>query len=351
MSKIKSELIEVTGVKEKRGEDEQDFLDRMVVSVSELSDQDWDGLSEDAQAWFNDAAEAKNKKKDITGFPEEKPARTSRTSKADPEPEPEKPARGRRAAKAEPEPEDKPARGRRAAAKEEPELEEYEPEVGDFVTITTKRGKASTGEVVEVDDDLIVIIDAEDDAELEFSRSKVESVVKNCDAFKTGAEDDGESGDDDIAVGSMVVATTKRGKVYTGEVIELDAEVIVIDVDGDEEELDIDKLKSLVLAKADPEPEPEKPARTSRSAKAKADPDDKPARAPKVTAADNGGLSVTLVIREVILDNVESSAEEVHKILTKKKLVFKDPTFKLIYSEVHRIIDMLKERKMFKTAR
>jgi hypothetical protein len=37
--------------------------------------------------------------------------------------------------------------------------------------------------------------------------------------------------------------------------------------------------------------------------------------------------------------------------LAKEKLAFKDNTLKLIHSEVHRLVDMMKARKMLKVAR
>jgi len=73
---IKKELIKATKVKQGDA-DEQEFLSKLVKSISALSDDAWDKLSEEAQGWFNEAATAWNDEEDITGF--EKPSVASRT--------------------------------------------------------------------------------------------------------------------------------------------------------------------------------------------------------------------------------------------------------------------------------
>jgi len=71
MSKIEKELLAATELKAKRGEDRQDLLGRIMKEVAELDDAAWDDLSQEAQDWFNDAADAKNAKaKTIPDFPD-----------------------------------------------------------------------------------------------------------------------------------------------------------------------------------------------------------------------------------------------------------------------------------------
>ena len=67
MSKILTELATSVEEKRKRGESNADLFKRIMVGVSELSDDEWNKLSPEAQDYFNDAADAANKKAD---FPE-----------------------------------------------------------------------------------------------------------------------------------------------------------------------------------------------------------------------------------------------------------------------------------------
>lgn len=326
---LKKELTEVTSCTPKRNEEEQDYLGRLVSAIANLDDADWDSLSSEAQDWYNDAAEAANKGKPIKGFIEDE--------------EPAKPSRGSRAAKKE-EPQD--------SVKEE----EEDIKVGDKVIAVTKRGKEITGKVVEIEGETL-IIETEDGDEEEVDTTKLKSLAVqqeekpksgrgSRDAKKEEPDDDPEDAADDIQVGDKVTATTKRGKEITGEVVEIDDDVVVIeDAEGEEHELDRAKLAELVKQ----EEKPSRKARGSRAAKEEAS--EKPARAPKVSKEDNGGVSVTTRIRELILDDIDAELPDIEKTLKKEKLAYKEATLKLIYGEVHRLLDMLKERKLLKVAR
>ena len=57
MSKIETELLEATGLKEKKTEKRQDYLGRLCRSVAKVPDEVWEGLSTAAQNWNNAAAE------------------------------------------------------------------------------------------------------------------------------------------------------------------------------------------------------------------------------------------------------------------------------------------------------
>lgn len=123
---IESELLEATGLKKKVGETFQKLASRLVGAVAEMPEDEWDKLSDEAQAWHNAGSKAINANKDVARFPaDEEPA-------DEPADEPEdKPARGRgRARDEEDEPEDKPARGRGRASRDEEPAEEEPPARG-----------------------------------------------------------------------------------------------------------------------------------------------------------------------------------------------------------------------------
>lgn len=71
---IIEQCVDATGIKDKKGEKRQDYLDRLVKAVQDLGDDDWDKLSESAQAWINKAAKAVNADKDIDEPADYKPA-------------------------------------------------------------------------------------------------------------------------------------------------------------------------------------------------------------------------------------------------------------------------------------
>lgn len=67
-SKIENEILEVVKVKAKKGEDRQEYLDRLMRAVTKLSDDVWEGLSTEAQEWTNAAAQSAKDKTDIEDF-------------------------------------------------------------------------------------------------------------------------------------------------------------------------------------------------------------------------------------------------------------------------------------------
>lgn len=332
MSKIRDELMKAGDVAAKRGEDHNDLGRRIVLAVQDLSDKDWNKLSEPAQDWFNEAATAYNEKKDIPPFPDaekadadEKPAR-SRTRAADPEPE------------------------------KEPEVEAYVPKRKDEVKVTNKRGKVYQGKVVEIDDEVIVIDTG--DGEEEIARDRIESIEPLGGAGKAGKADEPESSEPEK--GDTVQVTTSRDKVVMGKILEIDDEAIVlVDTSGDEHEFSRDRLKSVVVkakgsapagrpSKKDEDAD-EKPTTRRTAAKDK----DEGGEAEKggktrVTKADNGGVSATTRIRELIADNLDASKDEIAKMATKEGLQFKDNTLQLIYTDCTKFVKMLRERKLLK---
>lgn len=55
---VREELMKLTGVKSKKGEDEQVFLRRLFNAANSLPDADWPKLSNESQVWCNSASEA-----------------------------------------------------------------------------------------------------------------------------------------------------------------------------------------------------------------------------------------------------------------------------------------------------
>lgn len=69
MKSIEKEILSATKeLKKGRKEDNDDYLTRLVKALHSLDDDSWEDLSKGAQQWFNDAAEAVNKKKQLPGF-------------------------------------------------------------------------------------------------------------------------------------------------------------------------------------------------------------------------------------------------------------------------------------------
>lgn len=325
MSKIMQGLMKATGIKEERGESKQEFLARLVHAVHGLDDKAWEGLNEAEQDWFNNAADAKNAKKDIPDFPDaEAPAASSRRRPAA-EPEAETTSRRRSS---------------------EPEV--YEPKVGDMVAIKTKRGAEAKGKVVEVAKDIIAIDDGKE--EVEFNLDRVESVLLDTPPAASGrrqAAADEPAKAKDPVVGDVVTVTTKRGVTFEGKLLELDAKGgCLVDKDGKEQEFDFDRVEKFALAGGAAEA-PAASGRRSRGAPAADDKKDGEKNT-KISRADNKGVSATMRMRELILDDMSAKEDDVAKVLKKEGLQFKDNTLQLVYSDVHRLLKMMRERKLIK---
>lgn len=327
MSKIQATLAKATEVEPKRGEtvNSPEYLKRLALAVGELPDKDWDALPEDCQDWVNDAADAINAKKEVPPLPD--------AVKADPEPE----AAPRRRRSAEPEAEPEPAP--KAA---------WKPSKGDKIKVVTKRGKEYEGTVVDPDENgELVLDDGKEEIGLPLDRIEsctlvVEPAPETSSRRRRSAEPDEPAAPKDPSVGDTVQITTARDKVHMGNVIELDDKLIVIKTaGGDELEFDKDKLKSVEVkvaaggggrSKADPEAKKEEPE----------------AKARKTTKDDNGGVSVTTRAREIMCDDLAASKEDVMKKLKSEGLDFKENTIQLIYSDVQKLVKMLRERKLMK---
>jgi len=137
MSELQDELVKASGFEPTKNYDRQNWLAALARSVNELPEEDFDGLSVEAQDWFNEAVKALNKKKDVPDFPDAEPTEEAaaddaetETEEGDPSddedvaeeetPPPKKAAKGKKA-KAEPvEDEEAPAPKKRAPAAKKP---------------------------------------------------------------------------------------------------------------------------------------------------------------------------------------------------------------------------------------
>lgn len=73
MSAIEKELLAVSKAKKKvPGEDHQKYLTRLMRAVSKISNDDWEGLSSEAQEWNNGAAESHKGGRKLDNFPDYK---------------------------------------------------------------------------------------------------------------------------------------------------------------------------------------------------------------------------------------------------------------------------------------
>lgn len=319
MSAIRKELMDAAKMDPKRGEDDATFLIRLQKAISEEIDEaTWAGLSEKAQDWNNDAADAITAGKSIPPFPDETAAAPA------------------------------PAPSRRRGATAEPEQTvAYDPKKGDEVEVTTKRGKLVAGFIVELDAEVIVLNPEANgpeakDIELPLPGSVVKPMVGA--GLTKAAVDPKEPEEPEI--GDTVAVITARDKNIVGLVVELSAETMVLkDSTGEEHELGINRLKS-VLVKGKPAAAPAPAASGRRGAAA---PAPAPAAGEKAKRASNpAGVSVGQRINEMVIDNPAMKVEEIGAALKKEGLEFRDNTLGMTFSSAHKFLDLLRARKLFK---
>lgn len=312
MSKIEAELKKATEVARKRGEDEQDYLERLAKAANELADADFNSLSEETDTWLNSAFDALEAKKDIPGFPDTEKEEAAST--------------GRR---------------RRGAAEETTKDEgPCKPKVGDEVKVVTKRGKEATGKVTESDDEILVIKTA--DGVEEFNPGRLESVTLL--GGKAPAKDADEP--DPIKVGAQVTAVTKRGKEYTGKIVELDAEVIVIKTASGDEEVARDRIETIKVDRGTPaaDKDSDKPAgRSRRGSGEKSESKEKAERGP----------SVGLLARELLVEHYAETGKVLDKDTYIKQVQKQAPsanesTLNIAFGDFERILELFKKHKLVK---
>lgn len=327
MSKIENELIKVTEVKRKEGESRQSFLAAIMKGISGLSDKEWEALSDGATEWYNANADARNaakkEKKEpgpLNDFPdvetkeEETPSRRRRSSDDDGDKDEKKD-------KAEP----------RAMKK------------GDRVKVVTKRGKTIEGKIVELDK-TSVVIKSGDGEEHELDLDRLEST----EVFHGTAGDDEKSKKPPAPEkGDKVEIVTKRGKKITGKITEIDdKEVVLKDGEGEVHEFDRERIESITVIggdsggkdKADDEP---KSRRRSGG-------DDDKAGEKKERAKNEKGVSIGQRIKELIAANLDSTEEEIGKLLKKEDINYNDNTLGINYSECHKFLKALRDAGVVK---
>ena len=299
MSEIQKTLEAATEVGPSKRKNETitspDYMQRLIASIAELPDEEWKKLPLPAQDWYNAGADALEAKKPIPEYADM--------------PQPE-------------------TTGRRRVNVPETAAPAANPAKGDTVTVVTKRGKEYNGKIVEIDDKGLVLEVDGKDVELDFDR--IESTTVAVGGASAQAEPELPA---DPEVGDTVQVVTKRGKTIMGIVQEIDeTEIILKDTTGEVHELAHARLESVLLK--------------AKGAAGVGTPADKPkaADAPK----GDGAVSVTMRMREMICDNLDATKEQITAMLKKEELNFKGPTLDLIYSEVKKIVGMLRERKLMK---
>lgn len=325
-SKIQQALAKATEVEPKKDETitDQSYMKRLALAVGELSDKDWDKLDGDQQDWTNAAADAINAKQDVPVYPDFV------------KPQAEDPAPRRRRAAADD--------GGEAAASAT-----YVPKKGDKVKATTKRGKTYEGVVVDPDDaGELVINDGTEELGIKLEGLTIEQVVEDpqpTSRRRKAAEEPETPPEPEVS--DTVEIKTKRGKIVVGNVVEIDDKIVVIKgAAGDEEEYDIDRLESIVVKVKNAG----KSSGKADDAKAGSGKKDEPeaGKRTKTTKDDNGGVSVTTRARELMVENLDADKDKIIAMLKKEGLEFKENTIQLIYGDVHKLIGMLKARKMLK---
>lgn len=313
MSKIERELSEATEVTAKRGQSRQEFLSALVLGVAKLSDKEWDNLTPAAQDWYNAAAEEQNAAKK---------AKRDAVLEDFADAEKEEPVTRRR--------------GSASDEKEEAPTKSREPKLKDMVKVVTKRGKSVTGTVVEIDDEVIVL-KMGDGSEEEFDRSRLESITV------AGGESD-EPAADPVKVGSTVKVVTKRGKELEGKIVELDDEVLVLKTADGEEELNRDRIETIKPVAG------EESTRSSRRSSDKgAEKEEAKGEPEKTKRSSNAeGVSIGTRIKELICDDLDATEADIAKALKKEGIEFKENTLKLNYVDCHKLITIMKAKKLIK---
>lgn len=322
MSAIQKELCKATGLEApSKASERQEFLVDVLRKVGKLGDKDWDDLSKEAQNWFNEAADAKNAKKDeLPDFPdlvEEEPTARRRRSSTDDE--------GEKAS---------------SGAKE---IDPDDVKEKMAVRVLTKRGKEFNGHVSEVTDDLMVVKSGNGEED-EIPWKSVDKVFTLVEAKEEGTKrrraTDDEPATPVLKAGVEVKLVTKRGKEVTGKIEEITDELVVID--GTEYERD--RVESITPVGGGKSESKEEGTKRRGSSEGK----DEKEEGKRTRSSNPEGVSVGTRITEIILDDLDISEEDVGKKLKKEGIDFRENTLSLNYKSTKKFIELLKARKMLK---
>jgi len=344
-SKIQQVLAKITECEPRKDEtiNDDSYKRRLAAAVSELGDSDWDKLPDEAQDYANKVSDLinANKTTDLPAWPDLKEEAAA--------------SGGRRRTRASDDDDkegSKPTAGYKA-------VDVDTLKKGDKVRITNKRDKVYEGTVIDPDDkgELVLEVDKEEIG-VDLDRVAKAEVWAEAPAEegKTSrrrkAEDDEQPEVLEPEVSDTVELVTMRDKVVVGNVVEMDKDTIVVkDASGDELEFNRERIKSIkVKVKNAGKTDEGKPEGRSRSKAGDDKGDEKPSEGKRTrsVAKTEEGVSATTRIRELIVENMDASAEQIGKLLEKEKLSAKDNTLKLIYSDVHKLLKMLRERKLLK---
>lgn len=320
---IRAALIKVSGLTQKRGQSEADFLTLVALQVADgkqTTEEQWGSLSEAAQDWNNEANDAIDAKAALPPFPDEAEAATP-----------------------------PPATRRRGAATAEPAPKPYEPKVGDLVAVKTKRGKETTGYITDLGGDGSMLINPKadgpetDDEEFMLDNVTITHIEKETTAAAAPAAEEQVDRDPPEA-GDTVQVVTARDKTIMGNVIEinLDSDLLVLkDTEGAEHELSIKRLKNCVVkvraakgaTKAAPPPPAAAPAPAAGRRRGAA-----PAAAPAAATEPEERVGVGSIIRDVIVENPNATVEDCEKALKAAKVDYREPTLRVSYQSTKKIV-------------
>lgn len=355
MSKIRATMLATFGLTPKRGESELLLAERLYDHLDGLPVADGDVLYEKLDAAAQDFYNAIGDNKTSAGGLDAKPGTYGLPW---PDAEAAAPAAAGR------------SRTRAAAPAPAPEPEPaYVPAVGDIVDVETTDGRSYTAaevlEVNEADNALWLKVEGEaEDVDVDLDTSTVDLHVeppapepapqpagrsrsRGAAAPAPAASEPAEPAEP--ALDDTVEVVTGRGVTVLGKVTFLgDGLIELTKADGGVSEFSVATLKSVkVKVQAKPAASPAAPAGRSRGGAAAA-----PAAAAEGTTragrAANGGVSVGQRIRELIIGNLDADVAKIGALAKAEKLEFKDNTLALTYNEAHKLIAMLRERKLMK---
>lgn len=315
---VRKELEKATGVTRASGQAEKDYLLLVMRKVAALDDKEWKALSEPAQDWYNDAAEAVNDKKDPPTLGDSEPATEPRS---------------RRRTNDDTHDVSRTETRRREAEPEGP----ADPKVGDEVVVKTEDGDTFKGKVLEIGERSIVI---DDDGEEEVIKRKSVKSIKVVGGSSAKDEPAAEP-----KVGDTVDVTMEDGEVFTGELLEAGERSVVVEVKGEEEVLKRAKIKSIKVAggKSAPKDEP-KEEKTTRTRRGASDgDDDKTPRTRARRGSGDGEESDVAKAWKLIAENLEDDFDAVVKKVAKAGLDVKDNTLNIKFNDVHKHYKLFKE--------
>lgn len=321
----------------KRGESEDAFLVRMQAVISkEISQEAWDALSEKAQDWNNDAADAILAKKPLPPFPDA------------PAPEPAAPAASTRRRGGTP----------AVAGGVAQQTDAFDPQLGDAVVATTKRGKVVEGVIVAMDEGSVTL-NAEGEAgpkenDVDIVRAGTVIVLSNTPAaaaagpaVKAGPENVGaDEGIADPEIGDTVQVVTVRGKTLMGVIEEMDGEggFALKEATGEIVDLTVKMIASWTMkAKGAPPAPAPAPAATGRRGAA---PAPAPAPAEKAARSSNApGVTVGGRVRELLVNDPSLTVEQVSATMKKEGIEFRDASVKMIHKDTTHVIELMNAGK------